>query len=597
MGKEPRVGDRLGRYELVEVLGRGGMGTVFRARDAELQRDVAVKVINAVLAEDEEFRERFKREAVVLSQMNSNHVVAVHDHGDQDGSPYLVTQLVGGGDLLALLRAHGHLDPALALDLTGQVLEGLADAHAIGVVHRDVKPSNVLLREDHRVAYLCDFGIATSPGRELTRTGGVVGSTAYMAPERHAGDAGGATAVASDVYAAGCLLWTMLTGTQPYVGTEAEVAMGHLRGPVPQMPGKSDFLDRLNALLRRSLAKDPKQRYPSARAMLADVSALKYAVPGGFVLPDVTAVRQSVELPPARRGVLRRVSVTAAVVALVASGVYVGSLIGGVEMGPSVLAFDDASASSSATSSTAAPTTSAAAAPATRAGTTRAGKRASGAPDTGNGVLTEDLPGVVEERLSDAGTNDRPRSAQTSRGVTVRTATATANVTQTVPPPYNYRCWNGTEVYELATCGKPTGRTGANWVFRGAASLTYCKPMTREGEGFVEGFICPKTTGDGTIKSIAFSRWKSSDQARTYIKSNYDQKRSISDDQWSINGTVFGRKVSGWSKSGYSHSARVYRRDGFTWVMTARGSTVDKRNSMAQLVGFRLPSQLQGEPL
>ena len=219
---EPQVGDLLGRYRLVRMLGRGGMGTVFRARDSALERDVAVKVINPMHAGDDDFRARFRREAVVLSQMDSAHVVSVYDHGEQDGAPYLVTQLIDGGDLLGALRARGRLEPALAIDLVSQVLSGLVDAHAIGVVHRDVKPSNVLLREDGRHAYLCDFGIASSPGAELTRTGVMVGSVAYMAPERHGGDGSGDIGVTADVYSVGCLLWTVLAGSQPYVGTDTE---------------------------------------------------------------------------------------------------------------------------------------------------------------------------------------------------------------------------------------------------------------------------------------------------------------------------------------------------------------------------------------
>ncbi|GAA4815097.1 serine/threonine-protein kinase [Nocardioides caeni] len=599
MGMEPRVGDRLGRYELVEVLGRGGMGTVFRARDTELHRDVAVKVINAVLAGDDEFRERFLREAVVLSQMDSNHVVAVHDHGEQDGSPYLVTQLVRGGDLLALLRAQGSLEPSYALDLAGQVLEGLADAHAIGVVHRDVKPSNVLLREDRRIAYLCDFGIATSPGRELTRTGGVVGSTAYMAPERHAGDTGGATAVAGDVYAAGCLLWTMLTGSQPYVGTDAEVAMGHLRAPVPQLPGRSPFLDRLNALLRRSLAKDPRQRYVSARAMAADVAAVRHLVPGGLVLPDVTAVRQSVDLPK-ERPVARRVLVTAVVGALVATGVYVGSLLGGVEMVPSVLASDDT------TPTAAPPTTPSATQPsstATRPGTTgRDSAPRTTASATGQGVVrdVDEGSGADGERAPDAGTGggaqgsgprDRPGSASTPR------ATATATATVTAAPAANYRCWNGVEVIELASCSKPTGRAGANWVFPGAGSLDQCRPQRKDVRGFIEGYICERTTGDGTVKSIAFSRWTSKEAAEAYVWGRTDPGRNRANDQWAIDGVVFGRKLNGWTRSGYAHNARIYRKDGIHWALMAQGRTVDKRASMFGLVGFRTPSQLLGVPI
>lgn len=575
---EPRVGDRLGRYTLLEVLGCGGMGTVFRARDDDLERDVAVKVINALLADDSEFRERFRREAVVLSRMDSAHVVSVFDHGEQDGSPYLVAQLVRGGDLMDLLRARGALDPTYAVDLVDQVLEGLGDAHAIGVVHRDVKPSNVLLREDGRVAYLCDFGIATSPGRELTRTGALVGSTAYMAPERHSGDTAGTSGVAADLYAVGCLLWNLLTGTQPFVGTDAEVAMGHLRAPVPQLPGRDPFLDRINAVFRRSLAKDPKQRYGSARAMRADLAALKDVIPGAFAIPDVTAVRQPLTTPPTRTGT-RRVLVTAVVVALVASAVYVGSLLGGVEMVPSVLASDDATTSATPETATSEATQG----------------QSDGSRDTSvGGTRATDptsVPGGETDSLPEEQAEPEPATTQgTPKPRRTPTPTPTPESVAT------HRCWNGPEVQALSSCTQPTGRSGSSWVFPGAAKVPNCSRLSRSTPGFIEGWGCTIRTADGTNKSITFIRWSSVTAATDYFWARYNADQRTRD-AWLVGGHTYGRAMYGRVGKQY-HSARVYAAAGtIPWSVSAQANTSDKRTSMLMLVSYRAPGQFRGVPI
>ncbi|HWU22504.1 MAG TPA: serine/threonine-protein kinase, partial [Nocardioides sp.] len=256
----PDVGDRVGRYLLTGLLGRGGMGTVYAASDDALERTVALKLINPAAAADPEYRARFRREAVAMSRLDSPHVVTVHDHGEHDGSLYIVTQLVTGGDLHHRLQTGGPLPPEHARDLARQVLDGLEDAHRAGIVHRDIKPSNVLLNADGRRAYLCDFGIASSPDADLTRTGALLGSIGYMAPERHTAATAGSSGAAGDIYAAGCLLWAMLTGTPPYAGTDYEVASGHLYGDVPQLPGRDAFSTGVNQVLARSMAKDPGSR-------------------------------------------------------------------------------------------------------------------------------------------------------------------------------------------------------------------------------------------------------------------------------------------------------------------------------------------------
>ena len=234
----PRQGERIGHYRVGRRLGGGGMGVVFEARDENLERPVALKVISPGLAEDAEFRARFTREAQAQAMLDSRHVVQVYAHGEDDGRLWIATQLVPDGDLRSMLNAHGAPSVPMAIDLIEQVADGLADAHAAGLVHRDIKPANVLLRrraDGGYTAYLADFGIARKVDGEATRTShSTVGTPSYMAPELHTG---GQPGVASDVYSLGCLLWATLTGRAPYVGTsDFEIATAHREKPIPQLP-------------------------------------------------------------------------------------------------------------------------------------------------------------------------------------------------------------------------------------------------------------------------------------------------------------------------------------------------------------------------
>lgn len=247
------------------------MGVVFEAIEENLGRRVALKVLAIQLAEHPEFRARFAREATVLARSDSPHIIQVYSHGEQDGCLYLATQFVPGGDLAARVRQEGLPGPEAALDITAQVASALADAHAVGVVHRDVKPQNVLLRpgrgEVH--AYLCDFGIARDDESSLTQSGLIAGTYAYLAPERFRGEP---ATPASDIYALGCLLWFLLTGRPPFEGGMVQLAEQHELAPVPQLP---DAPDRLNAFLRRAMAKDPRARYGSAADAAAELRAIR----------------------------------------------------------------------------------------------------------------------------------------------------------------------------------------------------------------------------------------------------------------------------------------------------------------------------------
>jgi serine/threonine-protein kinase len=288
------------------------MGQVLRAHDAEHQRDVALKLLPTQWAADEHYRERFRREAQIAARLNEPHVVPIHRYGEIDGQLFLDMRLVEGEDLASLLARSGPLPPARAVDLVGQVARALDAAHAGGLVHRDVKPSNVLLvgRADggdlagsapgEDFAYLADFGIArvadagTAPG--LTGTGLAIGSTEYMAPERFSGQPLDGRA---DVYSLGCVLFELLTGRRPFVpGDPIGLMYAHLHEEPPSpssvRPGLPPALD---AVVLRGLAKDRDQRWPSAGAMAA---AAREALAGsGVPVPRPDGDRTAVGPVPA----------------------------------------------------------------------------------------------------------------------------------------------------------------------------------------------------------------------------------------------------------------------------------------------------------
>lgn len=256
----PRPGDEYGgRYEIVRELGHGGVGIVYAAHDRVLGRDVALKIVLPSLPDREDYQRRFAREASALAQIRSRHVVGIHEFGEHHDTVYVVTQLFPDGDLRRWLAEHGPLGRRAALVLVAAVCEALADAHATGVVHGDVKPGNVLVwdRPDELVPYLSDFASAAASGQDLAPSGALAGTPAWMAPERHFGHPADER---GDVYAVGCLLWATLTGHPPYAGTDFQMMNGHINDPVPQRRTGDPVDDRLDALLLEVMAKDPEQR-------------------------------------------------------------------------------------------------------------------------------------------------------------------------------------------------------------------------------------------------------------------------------------------------------------------------------------------------
>jgi len=269
--------ERLGRYRIVETIGRGGMGVVYKAHDPELDRTVAVKALSAaLLVEDQErteYLERFRREARAAARLSHPGIVAVHDAGVDEATetPYLVMEHVEGVSLHTVLREQGALPVAQAVEIVAQVGAALAEAHRAGIVHRDVKPGNVLLDLRGR-ARLADFGIARLPGSELTRAGVGLGTPGYAAPEVVRGAAADAR---SDLFSLGALAYALLTGKRPFDGpTPSAASLAVLeREPEPPDRLRPGIPTAISTAILATLAKDPARRPATVDDFLARLAA------------------------------------------------------------------------------------------------------------------------------------------------------------------------------------------------------------------------------------------------------------------------------------------------------------------------------------
>jgi eukaryotic-like serine/threonine-protein kinase len=313
----------LSRYAVEKTLGRGGMATVELAEDTELRRKVAVKRLFASLAADEVFQERFFREARMAAALSHPNLVAVYDVGEDDGLPYIVMEYVEGETLAELMTRAGPVQPDRAVDMLLQVCAGLEHAHAAGLVHRDVKPQNVLVRSDG-VVKIADFGIArTMQATQLTQVGTVLGTAAYLAPEQAAGEP---VTGAADIYSLGAVAYELLSGRTPYeFETLTDLVLKQQEPPPPLVEAPE-----LDAAVRGCLAFDPEDRPRSAAALARQLAAASPEPPTEPLPPAQVTAATEVMAPSRTIHISQRALILIGVV--FASGLL-GLLVGGLAFG------------------------------------------------------------------------------------------------------------------------------------------------------------------------------------------------------------------------------------------------------------------------
>jgi eukaryotic-like serine/threonine-protein kinase len=295
-----------GKYRLEARIGEGGMAEVFRGLDVRLDRPVAIKILKPDLAKDPGFVERFQREAQAVARLNHPGIVSVFDSGSDDGTHYIVMELIEGRTLGEFLAGGGHLSADKSVEIAEHVCDALGAAHANGVIHRDIKPGNIIV--DRRgVVKVTDFGIAhfaTGPDT-LAKTATVLGTAAYLSPEQAKGEP---VDERSDIYSLGCVLYEMLTNSPPFGGDSAvAVATKHVNeAPVPPSARSQDVPPRLDAVVMRALAKNPANRYPNALAFKSDLERARTGqdveatplMPSGDATQVISRPRATSVLPP-----------------------------------------------------------------------------------------------------------------------------------------------------------------------------------------------------------------------------------------------------------------------------------------------------------
>jgi len=267
------IPEKIGRYTILGMVGKGGMGVLYRAHDDVLERDVALKMMLVDFSHDTSARERFLREARAVARLAHRNVVTIHELGEVDGTPYIVMEFLGGRDLDALMKADVQLSLVQKLEIASQVCEGLAYAHEQGIVHRDIKPGNVRVLDDGTVKIL-DFGIAKFAMSSVTQTGTVMGTPSYMAPEQIMGQPIDGR---SDLFSAGVLLYELLSGTKPFQGDSPTAVVYQIMNgePVPLQKAIPDLPEPINDIVAHALRKNPEERYGKAKQMAADLQTVR----------------------------------------------------------------------------------------------------------------------------------------------------------------------------------------------------------------------------------------------------------------------------------------------------------------------------------
>jgi len=311
------VGDEFGPYTIEAVLGQGGMGTVFLARHARLERRVALKVISPAFADDPDFRSRFLRESQLAASLDHPHVIPIYDADEVDGVLYLAMRYVDGPSLQALIRKSDPMSRGHTVRIGEQIGGALDAAHAADLIHRDLKPANILLAEAQRHAYLCDFGLAKRTStRGVTRAGAFLGTIDYCSPEQIRGEPLDGRA---DVYSFGCVLYHCLAGEPPYAReNDIAVLQAHLNDPPPKLAPD------LDGVFARAMAKSRDERYPTAGALANDLrAAIAGGAPETVAAPMARPTQPTQVISPSRRS---RTWIAVAVVLVVAAAVAAAAI-------------------------------------------------------------------------------------------------------------------------------------------------------------------------------------------------------------------------------------------------------------------------------
>lgn len=311
LSKGQKINDR---YEIIKTIGEGGMANVYLANDTILDRKVAIKVLRGDLSNDEKFIRRFKREALSVSNLSHPNIVEVYDVGEEDGNYYIVMEYIEGKTLKQLLQKRGALALNEVIDIMTQLTDGLAHAHEAYIIHRDIKPQNIMI-EDNGLVKITDFGIAMAlNSTQLTQTNSVMGSVHYLPPEQANGK--GST-VKSDIYSLGILMYELLTGSVPFKGdTAVEIALKHMKEKIPSIRKQNPTIPQsVENIVLKATAKNPKNRYDNVRDMYKDLQTalqrdnekrLVYEYPENDleetkVIPQVTKeIKQVIDKPTAK---------------------------------------------------------------------------------------------------------------------------------------------------------------------------------------------------------------------------------------------------------------------------------------------------------
>ena len=311
LSKGQKINDR---YEIIKTIGEGGMANVYLANDTILDRKVAIKVLRGDLSNDEKFIRRFKREALSVSNLSHPNIVEVYDVGEEDGNYYIVMEYIEGKTLKQLLQKRGALTLNEVIDIMTQLTDGLAHAHEAYIIHRDIKPQNIMI-EDNGLVKITDFGIAMAlNSTQLTQTNSVMGSVHYLPPEQANGK--GST-VKSDIYSLGILMYELLTGSVPFKGdTAVEIALKHMKEKIPSIRKQNPTIPQsVENIVLKATAKNPKNRYDNVRVMYKDLQTalqrdnekrLVYEYPENDleetkVIPQVTKeIKQVIDKPTAK---------------------------------------------------------------------------------------------------------------------------------------------------------------------------------------------------------------------------------------------------------------------------------------------------------